>query len=78
MRKAYSDAASSLADGLSAEDYVVILPDWNGSITKAVGLDAVDKTAGVAVIDRSGEIVGVHQGKDLAAAALNMLARAGA
>jgi phage tail protein X len=78
MRKAYNDAASSLADGLSAEDYVVILPDWDGSITKAVGLDAVDKTAGVAVIDRSGKIVGVHQGKDLAAAALNMLARAGA
>lgn len=77
MKKTYQQAVATLPRGLSPESYVVILPDWDGVVTKALGLRDVNKTAGVAVLDHAGNVVGVYQGDDPASAALVMLAKAG-
>lgn len=35
MRESHEKSATVLAKGLAPQDYVVILPDWDGSVTKA-------------------------------------------
>jgi len=77
MKKAYQKAADSLPQGLSPAEYVIILPDWDGAVHKAVGLEGTDKEAGVAVLDGAGRVVGARQGDDLGAAAVEMLAEIG-
>jgi len=74
MKKAYQKAAGNLPRDLSPEEYVIILPDWDGSVNKAVGVENVDKHAAVVVLDGEGRVVGVRQGDDLGAAATGLLA----
>ena len=73
LQKSYQEAAASLPPGLSAEEYVLILPDWGGAVTQAAGLDDTNRAAGAAVLDPSGAIVGICQGDNLAETALTML-----
>ena len=77
MRKAYQEAAASLPAGLKAEEYVVILPDWDGALTSSVveagaAVDP-DRAALVAVINGQGGIAGIYQGEDLGEHALQFL-----
>ncbi len=75
MRDSYKKAATSMPVGVKPEDFVLILPDWDGATTKAVGLNAVDKTAGVVVIDAAGGIIGKVQSNGAVTAVLDLLAR---
>jgi len=59
------------------EDYILILPDWDGSVTRAFGMRNPAKTPGVAVLDTQGQLVGIQQGGDLAEAALGFLEQLG-
>ena len=77
MRKSYQETASRLPQEMPAEEYVVILPDWDGAVTRAVGLRDVNETAGVIVLDHAGDVIGVYQGDDPASVALALLAKAG-
>ncbi len=77
MRKAYQETASQLPQEMPAEEYVVILPDWDGAVTRAAGLRNVNETAGVIVLDHAGDVMGVYQGDDPASAALALLAKVG-
>lgn len=65
MKESYEKAASSLADGMKPEDYVFILPDWDGNMTKSFGLKDTNKSAGIAVLDAYGNIIGTYQGVKL-------------
>jgi hypothetical protein len=61
--------------GETAEDYVVILPDWDGAFVKALGFsEDVSKRLGVAVFGRDGTVAGLVQGEGAASAALGVLA----
>ncbi|MCA9917211.1 MAG: NAD(P)/FAD-dependent oxidoreductase [Anaerolineales bacterium] len=73
MRKSYEEAASTLPHGMKPQDYVVILPDWDGGVTRAFGLENVDKQAGVAVLDGNGRLVGVYQGDALAEQVMKLI-----
>jgi hypothetical protein len=73
IRNAYEEACQKLPTGWSPRDYLLLLPDWDGSLTKKFGFKDTDHTAGVVVLDRQGKVVGAYQGKDLAAQALAML-----
>ncbi len=64
MKSSYEEAAEGLPAGYAPEDYVIILPDWDGSVTRAVGLKDVSQAAGVVVIDAAGNLLGVHQEDD--------------
>lgn len=78
MKSSYNDAVKNLAPGRTAENYVLIVPDWDGALLGPLGIDDVRKTIAVAVISRSGDLIGVYQGEDPASHALALLERAGA
>jgi len=74
MKDSYKQAASILPQGANPADYVLILPDWDGGLTKSVGLKDTNKTAGVAVLDGNGNILGTSQNRDLISHAMQLLA----
>jgi hypothetical protein len=78
MKSSYNDAVKNLQPGRKPEDYILIVPDWDGVLLGPLGIDDVTKTIAVAVIDARGGLVGVYQGNDAAAEALVMLERTGA
>jgi hypothetical protein len=76
MKSAYKDAVKNLEAGRKPEDYILIVPDWDGLLLGPLGIDDVTKTIAVAVIDAHGDVVGVYQGEDVQAQAVAMLERA--
>jgi hypothetical protein len=78
MKSSYNDAVKNLAPGRIPEDYVLIVPDWDGALLGPLGINDVTKTIAAAVISRSGDLVGVYQGEDPASHALALLEQAGA
>jgi hypothetical protein len=73
IKDAYEEAVKELPNGWTPRDYLLLLPDWDGKITKAFGFDNTDKQAGLAALDRQGNVVGIYQGKDLVINALALL-----
>ena len=75
LKRAYSEASSYVPAGLDPADYVVILPDWSGKVTKAFGVGNVDKEAALVVIDGRGMLVGGYQGMQPGRAAIEFLSK---
>jgi prolycopene isomerase len=73
MKESYDKAASALSKEANPADYVFILPDWDGSVTKSFGLKDTNKSAGAAVLNRDGELVGMVQGKALEKETIKLL-----
>ncbi len=73
MRESYDKASKSIPQGQDPQDYVIILPDWDGSVTKACGLGDTSKVVGLAVLDAQGGIVGTYQGSEPELHALELL-----
>lgn len=76
MEKGYRDIAARLPAHLDPADYVLIIPDWKGQATRAVGLPSPLRRPALAVLDRGGLLLDVHQGDDLAGAAIQILEQA--
>lgn len=78
MKKVYQEAARRLPQDARPEEYVIILPDWKGEVSGALGLRNLKRQAGLMVLDRQGQIVGAYQGEGpaLAGAALQVLGTA--
>ena len=76
MKEPYEHAVARLEEGRAPEDYVLILPDWDGVLIRALGIDDLSKTIAVAVIDASGNVTGVYHGFDTATRALALLEQA--
>lgn len=64
VKKEYNKAAGGLRDDQNPEDIIIILPDWNGQMTKALGFKDTNKQVGVAVLDSEGHVIGTYQGQD--------------
>lgn len=73
MKSNYNDAVKNLAPGHTAEDYVIIVPDWDGEVLGPLGVDDVTKQIAVAVIAPGGKVALVHQGDEPATAVLEAL-----
>ena len=73
IRKAYQEAVDRLEQGQKPEDYIVILLDWDASVTNSLGLYHTASTAGVAVLDGEGSLLETYQGADLALKAVSLL-----
>jgi hypothetical protein len=58
----YEKAVAELPPGETAQDYVVILPDWDAAFVTAIGLEDVTKQLGVAVFATDGALRGLAQG----------------
>jgi hypothetical protein len=77
MKSSYNDAVKNLKEGRTPEQYVLIVPDWDGQVLGPLGVEDVTKTIAVAVINAEGNVVGVYQGDDPGAHALELLQAAG-
>jgi hypothetical protein len=63
LNSEYEKAVAELPAGETAEDYVVILPDWDAAFVTALGLSDVTKQLGVAVFAADGTLLGLAQGE---------------
>jgi hypothetical protein len=78
LKSEYDKAVSELPEGERAEDYVIILPDWDGTFVGSLGLaEEVSKRLAVAVFGRDGSLLGTEQGDDAAASCLALLSGIG-
>ena len=73
MKSSYNDAASNLLEGRRPEDYVNILPDWEGQAYRAFGVEDVTKEAAFGVLDGAGGIVGTYKGPDAISQVVSVL-----
>ncbi len=73
MKSSYEEAAAALPADYAPEDYVIILPDWDGSVTKSAGLEKVNELVGVVVLDAEGNMQGVFRGETAVGQALQVL-----
>jgi len=69
----YKKAAGELKETENPEEYVVLLPDWNGQMTKALGFSDTNKTAGIAILDESGYVHDTYQGDESIKMSLSLL-----
>ena len=76
MSHRYKESAKDLQPGRDPSEWIIILPDWDGKLLQALGLEDVSQEMAVAVVAPGGRLLGVHQGPGAAAAAMEMLARA--
>ena len=77
MKKIYAASAEHLPATLNPEDYILILPDWDGAVHKAMNINDTSKNAAIVVLDGSGQIIGVSQDDNLPESALALLEQAG-
>ncbi len=74
--QAYEKAAREVARegslGVDSAEYVLILQDWGGLISRRFGVRGVGREAAVVVIDESAEIAGFYQGREPVEAVLRM------
>lgn len=73
MQSAYAKAADAMPPGLDVADYVVILLDWDGAVSKRYNARKISNAPLLTLIDGAGIVRGIHQGGDLTTAALTML-----
>ncbi|HQY91926.1 hypothetical protein [Caldilinea sp.] len=73
MRGVYAKAAEAMPPGLNVADYVIILLDWDGKVSKRYNAHKISAAPLLTLIDGDGVMRGVHQGVDLTSAALTML-----
>lgn len=73
MKGIYTKAADAMPPGLDVADYVIILLDWDGKVSKTYNARKISNAPLLTLIDGEGVVRGVHQGSDLTAAALTML-----
>ena len=62
LYQAYEQTSSRLPPQAEPADYVVILPDWSGRVSRAYGARRTDRAAAVVVIDENSSIAGSYQG----------------
>ncbi len=73
MRESYDKASKSIPQGQNPQDYVIILPDWDGKATQGFGLGDTSKVVGLAVLDEQGGVTGTYQGSEPELHALKLL-----
>ena len=75
MKGSYAKAAAAMPPGLDAADYVVILLDWDGSVSDAYGAAKIARQPRLVLLDPQGAVSAVHQDVEIGAAALAMVER---
>jgi prolycopene isomerase len=73
MQTVYDALVNNMPPEAALQEYAVILLDWAGHITRAIGLQDVDEHAAVVVADHNGQLIGSQQGENLPAAVYAML-----
>lgn len=73
LNSEYEKAVAELPAGETAEDYVVILPDWDAAFVTALGLPDVTTQLGVAVFGPDGMLRGLARQEEVTAETLRLV-----
>jgi hypothetical protein len=73
LNQEHAKAVAELPHGETGEDYIVILPDWDGAFVNALNLDDVSQRLGVAVFATEGTLAGTPQSEDVLAQTIRLL-----
>jgi hypothetical protein len=73
MKGSYAKAAAAMPPGLDPADYVVILLDWDGSVSAAYGAQKIERQPRLVLVDAGGTVQGIHQGEEIRQQALAMV-----
>lgn len=65
LAKEYQKAVEALPAGQDPHDYVVILPDWQGTVAPALGLEDPTKQLGWAALSPAGVALATGAGPDI-------------
>jgi hypothetical protein len=76
MKNSYAENARSVESPRDPADYVIIVPDWQAKVMKAVGIETVSERLALAVVAPGGRLIGAAQGDDAPQRAIAMLAEA--
>jgi hypothetical protein len=69
----YKKAAAVMPAGLDVADYVIILLDWDGKVSKTYGAKKISGAPLLVLVDGGGLVSGVYRGVQLDQAAQRML-----
>jgi prolycopene isomerase len=75
MKDSYKQAASSLPTGADPKYFVIILPDWDSSVTQGFALGDTSKVMGFAVLNTQGGVIGTYQGDEPESHVLELLSK---
>lgn len=73
LEMSYRQVAASLPREADPADYVVILADWTGRVTRDYGASGAYLVPVVVVVAEDGTVLGRHSGANLAATTLELL-----
>lgn len=73
LEMSYRQAATSLPRQADPADYVVILADWTGRVTRHYGASGAYLVPVVVVVAGDGTVLGCHSGANFAATTLELL-----
>ena len=73
LATAYQQATSELPPGFNPEDYIIILPDYGGFVSRRFGARNTGRAAAIAVINEDSTVVGNYQGEKPVEAVLEIL-----
>jgi hypothetical protein len=57
-------------------DYIVILPDWSGRVSRDYDVRRTNRAAAIVIVDRDSNIAGFYQGERPVEAVLGILEQA--
>lgn len=75
LGQAYEQATAELPPDMNPAEYVVILPDWVGRVSRAYGARRTNRAAAIVVVDENSNVADFYQGERPVEAVLEMLAQ---
>lgn len=71
--QAHERASREVPPGIDPSDYILLLQDWGGLLSRKFGVRAVNREAAVVVIDENANISCFYQGREPVEAVLGAL-----
>ena len=72
MEKEYRQAAAAIPSGYNPADHLILLPDWNGEVTRAYHATDLNRAIHLVLIGPDGTVQSEYHGADPATRALEM------
>lgn len=73
LGSAYDQATRELPPEVDPADYLVILPDWGGRVSRAYGARNTGRAAAIVVVDEYSDVILAYQGESPVEAVLGAL-----
>ena len=75
LNQAYDRAAEELPPDADPADYVVILPDWGGLVSRKYDVGNTGRAAAIVVLDEEGNVAASYQGERPVETVLGVIGR---